>query len=407
MHFRTKNVFSPLKSLKVPVVVVITLLIQCSRVNKEPSFLKEVPVRIRPEFKTETLKMSDLYEVIKYLPLQTNEDCIFGNITKLIVRDHFFWIFDDLTNSIFCFDEDGNFKFKISKEGKGPGEYIKINDFIYYDKCIYVLDVGSGKILVYDNSGEFKFEIRERVYSTSFEKMDENFVFYLAFMQNERYKKGNQFQNFIITDSLLRKVNAFLPFSKEIAANTIIRSPRNLQRYGQEVLIWQPLDNRIYLYNNHLLTAKYKIDFGEENEEIQSAIMKQVSSPNWNAGKTEELMGQFNYCSIIDLVDTESFLHFIYRQNEYFHFVFFIKGTGKVIDLSARTDGNSSPVPLINDIDGVLHYPLLTSSSDTVYSYANAYELIVNNHENPGIKNSLTENSNPVIVFIKMKPQNL
>jgi|GEM_PF-3839425 len=389
-------------------VVIITLLIQCSRVSKEPPSQNEISIRISPEFRTETLKMSDLYDVIKYLPLQTDEDCIFGNITKLIVKDHCFWIFDDLTNSIFCFDENGNYKFKISDEGKGPGEYLKINDFIYYNKCIYVLDVGSGKILVYDNLGKFKNEINKRIYSTSFEKIDENFIFYSAFMQNERYKNKNQFQNLIITDSLFRKVDVFLPFSKKIAANAILRSPRNLQKYGQEVLIWQPLDNNIYTYDNHLPTVKYKIDFGEENKEVQSVITKQVSSPNWNAGKTEDLINQLNYCSIIDYVETKSFLHFIYRQKEYFHFVFFIKENRKVIDLSAKSEKNSPPVPLINDIDGVLHYPLLTSSSDTVYSYANAYELIINDPKNPCIKQSLiTENSNPIIVFIKIKNQSL
>ncbi len=358
-------------------------------------------INITPRAGTRVANLSSIYSILNYIPLETKDQCIIGNITKLIVRDHCFWILDELTKSVFCFDSEGKFKFKINNIGKGPGEYLNINDFVYDQNRIYILDVSQGKMNVYEN-GEFIYEIPKKIYATNFEKLDEEFIFYSAFMQNKNFRNNDK--NIIITDSRLREKNTFLPFSEKIKPNSIIRYPKNIQKKGNDIFIWQPFDYNIYQYRKDLLSCKYKIHFEGQNENLGQKILEQVITRNMNGGETQLLMEQSHYCDIIDVMDLPVFFHIIYKYDNSYHFVFFDKKNDKVLDLSKNINGEKAPVPLINDVDGVLYYPLMAVKDDTIYSYANAYEYL----ENKPIPNALNKqqidfNSNPVIVTFKIK----
>lgn len=55
------------------------------------------------------LPISKIFEEVNYIPLQTNNKCLFGKIKKLIVSDAYFIIWDTDTNAIYFFNKKGEF----------------------------------------------------------------------------------------------------------------------------------------------------------------------------------------------------------------------------------------------------------------------------------------------------------
>ncbi|MBU3041640.1 6-bladed beta-propeller [Bacteroides fragilis] len=64
------------------------------------------------------VKLSTIIDSIYYLPLETDDRYLIGNIDKLIVTDVFFYVIDkDINPSIFCFNKKGEFIRKIGNRG--------------------------------------------------------------------------------------------------------------------------------------------------------------------------------------------------------------------------------------------------------------------------------------------------
>ncbi|NDV66538.1 6-bladed beta-propeller [Bacteroides sp. 224] len=61
--------------------------------------------------------------VIKYIPLETNENCLISAIDKVIYKHHKFYVFDKGGSAIYVFNENGKRIHTIHQVGNGPGEY--------------------------------------------------------------------------------------------------------------------------------------------------------------------------------------------------------------------------------------------------------------------------------------------
>lgn len=93
------------------------------------------------------LKLSDIAESIEYIPLETCDDCLLGNINGIKFTDEYVFIMG--VGDIFQFDHHGKFIRRLFRVGKGPGECYA-RDF--------AIDVVNSQIYVYDNF-KFKYNI--------------------------------------------------------------------------------------------------------------------------------------------------------------------------------------------------------------------------------------------------------
>ena len=102
-----------------------------------------------------SLMLSDLVERVEYIPLETNENCIVGDIFSLFdVSKNYIAVDVTQTREVFLFDRTGRFVSKIGSRGQGPGEYRSPRE-VFIDeskKCVYLKDVR--QILMYDFSGK-------------------------------------------------------------------------------------------------------------------------------------------------------------------------------------------------------------------------------------------------------------
>ena len=88
------------------------------------------------------------------IPLETTEESLIGEIEKVKLQDSCFFVEDNTQKAILIFDWKGKYLNKISRLGRGPGEYTNILDFDVYDGFVYIFS-GSGYVLRYNTSGKF------------------------------------------------------------------------------------------------------------------------------------------------------------------------------------------------------------------------------------------------------------
>ncbi|MDR2148137.1 MAG: 6-bladed beta-propeller [Tannerella sp.] len=101
----------------------------------------------------EVFLYSSLYKKVSVIPLETNESCLIGNISKIRVFDRYIFVLDfNKAKSLFVFDREGHFIRKIGNTGNGPGEFIEPVDFTIDrdNKTVYVLDIDLQRINKYD-----------------------------------------------------------------------------------------------------------------------------------------------------------------------------------------------------------------------------------------------------------------
>lgn len=97
----------------------------------------------------------------KFTLLETSEECLVGEVYKLSCRNKKYYILDrHLQKALFVFDEEGKFRNRIGRRGRGPGEFIEPTDFIVSDSTVTVFDMFGHKLLYYNPDGTFIRSVR-------------------------------------------------------------------------------------------------------------------------------------------------------------------------------------------------------------------------------------------------------
>lgn len=104
---------------------------------------------------TET-SIYDIFSSLEIISLETNEESLIQEMTKTIIFENKYYIFDMRLFTVFVFDKEGKFLQKTHRIGHGPGEYTMIYDFLINEKerKIELLNP-YGSILVYNMEGDY------------------------------------------------------------------------------------------------------------------------------------------------------------------------------------------------------------------------------------------------------------
>lgn len=89
-------------------------------------------------------------KIDRVIPLETTDNSMFGEVRKAIFENGRLFIQDMARSSLFVFSADGRHIGTLSKQGRGPGEYIKLKDFDVDGDFIYILSGDVKKIIQYN-----------------------------------------------------------------------------------------------------------------------------------------------------------------------------------------------------------------------------------------------------------------
>jgi len=124
-------------------------------------------------------KKYDFYDVVKdieFVPLEMTDESIVGGVSGIKFYKNYMIFYDYQTKSIFIFDDKGKYIRKISRVGRGPGEYNDINDFCVHPKTgMITIATDSRKIITYSfDLKEFK-EYNDVPYAVGIEQFNNGY----------------------------------------------------------------------------------------------------------------------------------------------------------------------------------------------------------------------------------------
>jgi len=221
-----------------------------------------------------------IHSSVRIIPLEVTEESAIGNIYKILKYKNEFFIVDQTHRDVKIFNNEGTYIRKLSRLGKGPGEYISISDIVIFDGSLYILS-NQGNINAY-NIDDFKF-IRDLKKPEDISQVMEFFVdslyFYFGNLTSHNNKK--YIHVYQLSDNKFKEVDKFINISVEnltqnkmlmlAHTNSIIPNVNN-----NGFIFNQSFDNSLYEFKNGYLKTKYELDFG------QYSIPKNVLNINFD-----------------------------------------------------------------------------------------------------------------------------
>lgn len=133
-------------------IVLIIVLCSCGRqsINETSNVDSVIEIDLLSEPESRIKKLSEFAADVEYIPLQTTENSLMGDIRRKIVNTDKRIYIQNL-NEILCFNIDGKFLFKLQNNGRGPEEYTNIADFDVSsdNKILTILSSITHKLLEY------------------------------------------------------------------------------------------------------------------------------------------------------------------------------------------------------------------------------------------------------------------
>ena len=136
------------------IISVLLIMVSCKS-NKIDNIIKsdDCMKLIIPENINNVLPIDSIFSNIRIVPLETNDNCLIGQIAKVEFYDDKIFLLDSF-RKLLVFDINGKFLFNVGKVGRGPGEYPEIRDFdLDENGNIYVLTYQ--KILQFSKNGKY------------------------------------------------------------------------------------------------------------------------------------------------------------------------------------------------------------------------------------------------------------
>jgi hypothetical protein len=156
--------------------ILLTILSACSTVDND-QVLQEIAIKggvlteihignISPE--VQDVRLSELLEDFKFIPLETNEKCLISN-TKIHFSEDYILVGTQNfpgTARLYRFDKNGNFIDEIGKAGRGPGEnegeVIEVINYCEENNTILAKWTGrNDNPQLYNNNGTLLFDIQK------------------------------------------------------------------------------------------------------------------------------------------------------------------------------------------------------------------------------------------------------
>ncbi|MEQ3233959.1 6-bladed beta-propeller [Bacteroides cellulosilyticus] len=373
-------------------LLLLIVLVGCS--NPSESVKQEVKVLNVPLLANENeVMMSTFVDSISYIPLETKDNCLIGNIDKIIATDDFYYIIDrNISCSVLCFDKSGRFVRKYGNRGVGAGEYIEITDVNVYKDKIYLWDCSLRKLFVFDHSNNLVREEHIDYMASTFSVLDDSWIaFFGNYKRNKKYSQNGLSPNLLFVNIDNKQMKSDLFFDSRIRSNGIVLSDFNFVSNGNLVT---SLNDTVYqALPAAILKRKYVVQFGERYLKAQKDYLEKLKTEVIDVRQVDKFMKEIPYMHAF--LETPSYSILRYGFGDYFYLgIVNHKESDTYIEASGFHKSS-----IINDMDGIAVFIPLASYKNAVYTYmspeAIAFDMI------PG--KQIKPDDNPIIVKFELK----
>jgi len=147
----------------------------CTKINKNDIAIVKVDAKT-----DDSLPLSTIARSIDYIPLETSKEALLGRYGGPRFFKKGILISSD--NALYCFDPKGKYRYKISRVGKGPGEYQQISSYLIDEnqQRIEIMDQRSRKLIKFKlEDGSFIEEKNSILFAQNMDLLNESsYIFY-------------------------------------------------------------------------------------------------------------------------------------------------------------------------------------------------------------------------------------
>ncbi|MDH8701548.1 hypothetical protein M2138_000894 [Dysgonomonadaceae bacterium PH5-43] len=342
---------------------------------------------------TDNYLSNDDIEDFYFVKLETVEESLIGEIRRIrITNDRIFVLDSEVAKSLFVFDSEGKFLFKVGSIGQGPGEYVTINDFFLNEdkQSIAIFDANLRKINYYDWNGLY---LHSKILSDFwFHACSPLSSEYYALDFTKRARGANKYHLQIIDN------NKPIFKYKKLTNDYALSNNYHIAFYeGVDRLFYTPtLCDSLFIISSEGIEEAYSIDFGDKK--MPSKTINKLTGSK----QVEELYSSGYFYGIKDVTETNDFMYFSYSYLNSSLPFFYNKEKG--IQHSGIL---YFPLPLTSYNDyfvGVYesHTIMAVLSADNNQEYLNNWQQIIGDDYWSFIQSHKDE-ENPLIVFYKIR----
>ncbi len=338
--------------------------------------------------------LSDAGRLLEYVPLETTPESLLERALIIQMTESLIFVSD--YNKLMEFDREGGYIRTIGSQGRGPGEYLDLNDFCLDEtnSIIYIL-ANESDLLVYGFDGEFIESVRLPFVSMLFLFNYPNRFFYYS--ANIPGQTTDSVFSWYITDAHGKNMVKFENYHKRVNRGVLINNSPMYMFNGYEHFIEFGSDTLLYLRDSK--PEPYALfDFGKYKMDPDPEIFKPSLDDEFRLPiYINEDIGNLYITCNKGFYGPQSNCVFNKRTLE----TTFLEDNG-----------------FVNDLDGGLPFwPEYVYQDSTLVDPVDAFDLIkrideIKNENNAGnrpelsdqlesLSNTITENSNPVLVILK------
>lgn len=187
--------------------------------------------------------------------METTDESIMYTIDKLRIDNDEFYILDKKQKVILVFDKSGKYLRKLNKIGRGPDEYLSLNDFFIFNSHVYVLSHEMQKILKYDMSFNLKNTFNTHTYASNIEYFDSKIFLYTNYSSISGH-------NLYIYDMETGEIlNKYMNYNLKQLGTQYRRT--TFAKDEENIYLFLPYDYNIYILNEKNETIFLSLNFGE------------------------------------------------------------------------------------------------------------------------------------------------
>ncbi|MDR0954150.1 MAG: 6-bladed beta-propeller [Rikenellaceae bacterium] len=326
-------------------------------------------IRLQARGADKTVNLSEVVALEAYIPLSNEDDALIGEISKMIVTADHFVIRDDVAMSILIFDKrDGSLVRKIDAQGRGPREYVDMED-IAVDRQGNIYLLSRTKFIVYDKLGNFRSEVPNPYLADYIAVLPDGRIALSCENIVNRVGQKKYEAGLLILDRDFQVEKTLFPFEEKNRFSAYTTFNTFVQN-NTDLLVHQRYDDNLYrMRSGGQMEVAYRLDYGNNNTRIADRLKKEfVGLGNSQESLTRET--QAGYCVLLGLYDLTDALLLLFRCADRYSYAFYDKRSGKLSQYTIRYTGQNFPVPLINDVDSAPYYAFVGAEGNTLYGFA-------------------------------------
>ncbi|MBS1605321.1 MAG: 6-bladed beta-propeller [Bacteroidetes bacterium] len=202
---------------------------------------------------------SQLFDEIKYIPLESRKESTFGSVQRLQVSRHYFAFFDYSTKAVYVFEKNGKFKGRIGSlplPGNVDALAMAMYGFVLNtvtETIFIVYDKGdkrhTKRLAVFDGSGKL---LESRQLGEAFDRLGCSFAFQdggrVIFSSGNYYEKNLSPDYLYVTRNFDTVIDSILPKQQNDPLNKSWHDQLDCQAVSGEGAIWYRLYDKTVVY---------------------------------------------------------------------------------------------------------------------------------------------------------------